>query len=58
MRTLLLTAIGIALIAAYMMSREVDSKNAQLVGNVTAIGPGSKAIGINVDPAVTTNKAK
>jgi hypothetical protein len=58
MRTLLLTVISIALIGAYLVIHEADSKNAPLVGNVTATGTGSKAIGINVEPAVATNKAK
>lgn len=57
MRTLLVSAILIALAAAYLLSKEQNAQHPVLVGSVTATGPNSKAIGVNVTNVVVSNTA-
>lgn len=55
MRALLITAISIALIAAYLLKKETEAQHPPLVGSVTATGPGSQAIGVNTTQVVISN---
>lgn len=55
MRALLVTAISIALVAAYLLKKETEARHPPLVGSVTATGPGSQAIGVNTTNVVISN---